>query len=352
MKIRSALSKLEPYHPGERKPGAIKLSSNENPRGCSPAAGEAIRKAIGEAHFYPDGSAKLLKDAVSRRFVVPPDWIILGNGSDEILTLIAASYINPGDRVLTGEHTFSQYAFATHLFDGAVTTVPMGDLRMDPDLFLDEIDGTVRVVFFCSPNNPTGLTISRHALERFMVAVPRDILVVMDHAYIEYQEDPGSCDALEHIREFPNLVVLRTFSKVHGLASLRVGFGIAHAERIQEMERARSPFNVNSMAQAAATAALSDKDFVHETLETNRRGKERLIALWQELNISWVPTEANFMMVAAPAGDGAAFARQLAGKGITVRALTSFGLPEHVRITIGTPDQLDTLERALRELLS
>ncbi|TVR67578.1 MAG: histidinol-phosphate transaminase [Spirochaetaceae bacterium] len=348
MKRRAALERMTPYHAGERRPGAVKLSSNENPRGCSPAAARAAIAAMEEAHIYPDGAARDLKALLAEETGMKPEEIILGNGSDEVLTFIAAAYINPGDRTLVGEHTFSQYRFATNLMDGIVETVPMPDLRMDPDRFLERISENVRALFLCSPNNPTGLAISGNELEHLLRKVPRETLVVMDHAYIDYQDDPAACDARQYIREYPNLVVLRTFSKIYGLAALRIGFGLAVPERIAEMERVRSPFNVSTIAQHAAMAALKDEPFVTSTLEDNRTGKARMIALFQELGLPHIPSQANFLTIAVPT-DAREFAREIANKGITVRPLNSFGLPQHIRITIGTPDQIELLEAAMRK---
>lgn len=345
---------MVPYTAGERRREAIKLSSNENPHGCSPAAAAALRTAIEEVNIYPDGAARDLKSRLARETGFPPDQLILGNGSDEILTFIAGTYLDPGDHALIGEHTFSQYAFATHLFDGVVRTVPMPDLRYDLEQFLNHLDEKVRMVFLCSPNNPTGLAITRDDLKGFLEEVPPEIIVVMDHAYMEYQDDPACSVAMEHIEAHPNLIVLRTFSKLHGLAAVRVGYGIAAAPRIAELERVRSPFNVNSLAQAAATASLDDNAFAAATLAANREGRVRMQTLFEELHLEPIPSQANFVMIRAPEmldRDAHTMAEQLANEGFTVRPLGSFGLPEHVRITVGTDEQITAFEQALRRVL-
>lgn len=355
---------MEPYTPGERRHGAIKLSSNENPRGCSPLAAHALRSAIDEAHIYPDGAARALKTAIADHIGTRPDQIILGNGSDEVLTFIAGTYLNPGDHVLIGEHTFSQYAFATRLFDGVVRTVPMLELRFEAEPFLDRIDASVRIVFLCSPNNPTGLSITRDTLKRFLERIPGEVLIVVDHAYIDYQDDESACDALWEIAAHKNLIILRTFSKLHGLAALRVGYGVSVPERIAELERVRSPFNVNTFAQFAATASLEDSAFLEETCTINRQGKARMGALLSDLGIEYLPSQANFITMRVPAmteierpnngssgGNAREFARRLVEEGITVRPLNSFGLPDYVRITIGTPEQISLLETALRRIV-
>ncbi len=342
---------MKPYTAGERRQGAIKLSSNENPRGCSPEAAAAIRESIAEVHIYPDGAARALKTALADTHGVTQDQIVLGNGSDEVMTMIAATYLNPGESVHVGEHTFSQYAFAARLFDGVVRHVPMPDLTFDPVRILPMIDRTVRLLFLCTPNNPTGLSISRADLERLLREVPRDVLVVVDHAYIDYQEDPQACDALEYIAQYPNLVALRTFSKAHGLAALRVGYGIAGSERIREIERVRSPFNVSTLGQNAAIASLEASAFVRESSELNRAGKQRMMELFRSLEIEFLPSQANFLTIRVT-GEAQEFAREIASRGITVRPLNSFGLPDQVRITIGTPEQIDLLENALRRILT
>lgn len=351
MRIRTELLNLQPYHAGERRADTTKLSSNENPLGCSPLAHTAVQQAIAEAHYYPDGSARDLCGAIAADNQCPVESIIPGNGSDEILTMAAATYLNPGDRVLIGAHTFSQYRFAATLFGATVHTVPMDDLHMNPRLFLRYMEEAVRVVFLCSPNNPTGLCISRDDFAAFMEAVPADTLVVLDHAYMEYQDDPAAVDGREFLDAYPNLLVLRTFSKVHGLANLRVGYGMAAPERIAEMQRVRSPFNVGGIAQAAATAALQDGAFVRKTIETNQAGRQRFEQLFTDLQVPWIATQANFMMVNVQR-DARIVAEEIARRGYTVRALGSFGLPRHLRITIGTPQQIDGLEPVLREVLA
>ncbi|SIQ95524.1 histidinol phosphate aminotransferase apoenzyme [Alkalispirochaeta americana] len=355
VKTRQILSDMPPYVPGARRPGAIKLSSNENPLGCSPAALEAIRQAATEAHIYPDGTALALKQALAEQAGLTPEEIILGNGSDEVLTLIAAAYINPGDCVLVGAHTFSQYAFAAKLFDGRVETVDMPDLAFDLERIADRLEEPggrqVRIVFLCSPNNPTGLTISQDDLKRFLERISSQILVVVDHAYLEFQEDPASCDARQYLKDHSNLIVLQTFSKLHGLAALRVGYGLADPGVIEALNRVRSPFNVNSLGQAAAIAALNDQDFIRTSLETNRQGKALMNALFERHKLAHTSSEGNFVTARFP-GEARFYANLLAEGGVTVRPLASFGLPQWLRITIGTPEQIATLEALLKPLLT
>ena len=346
---------MKPYHAGERRPGTIKLSSNENPLGCGPRARSAIVTALEDVHYYPDGGARELREAIAAVRGCRAEQIIPGNGSDEVLTLIAGTYLDPGDTVLVGEHTFSQYRFAATLFGATVRTVAMPGLRMDLDLFSRGMDEGVKIVFLCSPNTPTGLTITQADLLMFLESTPPHILVVVDHAYIEYQEADAGCDATALVDEYPNLVVLRTFSKIHGLANLRIGYGIADPGRIEELQRVRSPFNLGGIAQSAAVAALQDDDFLQQSLQVNLTGKQRLERTLSRMNISWLPSQANFVTFELPrerSDDAASVARHLAERGFTVRPLGSFGLPRHLRITVGTPEQLDQLEPILQDILT
>lgn len=347
---------MTPYVAGERRARALKLSSNENPLGPSPKAIEAVQTALKESHIYPDGAVTQLRSAIARHVNTDPSSILPGNGSDEVLTMVAGTYIDPGDYVLIGEHTFSQYAFAARLFDARIQWLPMPDLHIPPTTILDAIaesETPPRIVFLCTPNNPTGIAYTKGELETLLNGIPSETLVVIDHAYQEYANGPDVADATHLLRDYPNLIVLRTFSKIFGLATSRVGYGVAHPDRISEIERVRPPFNVNGWAQAAAIAALGDTEFVQRSLETNRRGLERITALLKSLNIDILPTEANFVCVPLPdsfSGDAKAAAEVIARNGVTVRALNSFGLPRHLRITIGTDEHIDVLEHGLREL--
>ncbi|MFW5826779.1 MAG: histidinol-phosphate transaminase [Alkalispirochaeta sp.] len=350
MKTRTAIESLNTYVPGERRVNTIKLASNENPHGCSPAVAHAVASAAKELHIYPDGAARDLVAAIADRFHTNPEGIVTGNGSDELLTLIAGTYIEPGDKVLIAEHTFSEYEFAARLYGGEIVSVPMPDLEIHPRDYLDYLDDSVKAVFLCSPNNPTGGTFSQWELEQFLAEVPSSVLVVVDHAYVEYQNHPEAARAEGLVGLYPNLIVLHTFSKVYGIAAVRLGFGLAQPERIEEIKRVRPPFSVNGVAQAAGIAALSDDEFVQHSFEQNRRGVARMQALCDELGLRHLPTQANFITVQVPI-DAKEAAEYIARRGITVRALTSFNLPDYLRITIGTSEQLDHLESILRDFV-
>jgi histidinol-phosphate aminotransferase len=349
MKTRRAIASLNTYIPGERRRDAIKLASNENPLGCSPAVATAVADAVAELHIYPDGGARELTAALADHHGVDSAQIITGNGSDELLTLIAATYVEEGDEVLIGEHTFSEYEYAGRLFGAAIVPVPMPDLQIRPVDYLDYVTPRTRVVFLCTPNNPTGLAFSQRELAEFLSQISPEILVVVDHAYSEYQRDPGAARAEEFVSQHSNLVVLHTFSKVHGIATVRLGYGIAQRERIDEIRRVRPPFSVNGVAQAAGIAALRDSEFVQHTLSVNDEGRRRMEALLDELGWAWLPTQANFIATRVPL-DARQAAAWIADRGVTVRALTGFGLPDYLRITIGTPEQIDILEPILRDL--
>lgn len=358
MKTRAAIAEIAPYVPGERRADALKLSSNENPLGCSPAVRAALANAADELHIYPDGGARELTAALAAHHGIDARQIMTGNGSDELLTLIAATYIEPGDPVLIGAHTFSQYEYATRLFGGTVVRVPMPRFAMEPARFADAAHelsqaGTPpRIIFLCTPNNPTGMVFSRSELVALLKRVGEDTLVVVDHAYSEYQDNasadaPVLADTL--VSHHPNLIVLHTFSKIHGIAALRLGYGIMDIERNVEISRVRPPFSVNRFAQVAGVAALGDHAFVDHTLAVNRRGMARMQAICDQLGFAWFPSHANFLTFEVPmaARDAAAF---IAQRGITVRALTSFGMPRHLRVTIGDTHHIDQLEPVLQEL--
>lgn len=341
---------MKAYHAGERRPGAIKLASNENPLGPSPLATHAAQTALAEAHIYPDGSLRELTAAVAAHLGVPGAALLFGNGSDEVLTIACGTYLTADHTVVVGAHTFSQYEFGARLFGAGVCVVPMPDLQLDLQAMSAAIDSRTRALFICSPNNPTGLLVAAADIRALLARVPTDVLVVVDHAYIEYSDLAEHADLTTLAVQYPNLLVLRTFSKIYGLATMRVGYGVAHPDRIAEMQRARLPFNVGGVAQAAAIAAIGDHAFVQQSLAVNRSGRPRLQSFFRSLGLETVETQGNFVCVRVP-GLAADAARWLGENGVTVRALGSFGLPHHLRVTIGTPAQLDFFEARFTEYL-
>jgi histidinol-phosphate aminotransferase len=259
VKARAVLERIQPYVPGERIPGGIKLASNENPFGPSPFAVEAITGVLDDLHFYPDGGMTRLRAALAHRWDVSPDMVIVGNGSDEILVMIAGAVIEPGTNAITAVHTFSQYTFTAQIFGADVRAAPMREGRFDLDAMADRIDDQTRIVYLCSPNNPTGTIIASGELSAFLERIPSHVLVVVDEAYGEYVTSPDYPDTIAMIEGGANLIRLRTFSKIYGLAALRVGYGIARSDIIGAVSRLRQPFNVGTIGQVAAAAALEDE---------------------------------------------------------------------------------------------
>ena len=351
MKPRAVLERIEPYNPGQRIPGGIKLASNENPFGPSPRAIEAVTGMLNELHFYPDGGMHQLRTALAREWDVSPEMVIAGNGSDEVLVMIAGAVIEPGTNAITAEHTFSQYAFSAQIFGADVRIARMRDGHFDLQAMADQIDDQTRIVFLCSPNNPTGTIIGARELAAFLERMPSHVLVVVDEAYGEYVTSTDYPNTIALIAGGANLIRLRTFSKVYGLAALRVGYGIARGEVIAAVSRLRQPFNVGTVGQVAAAAALADHEFVRRTLENNDREKERLCRFLDAHSLPYFPTEANFVCASFARPGARNVNEALHDERITVRPLVSFGMPDHMRISIGTPDEMDALYEALDRIL-
>ena len=348
MKLREDLADLPPYAAGKLKPGAIKLASNENPWGPSPLALEAIKAHLDRSHIYPDGGAQALKSALATHWNLSESQFTVGNGSDEVLSLLAGAYIRPSDNALIANHTFSEYQFSVRLFGGTLKKVPLTDYTFDLEAFSQAVDDKTRMVFLCNPNNPTGTYFRHEALERFLKKLSPEVLVVLDEAYAHYADAPDFPRSKQLLAQFPNLVVLRTFSKVYGLAALRVGYAVSSPAIARDLSVVRQPFNVGSLSQAAAQAALGDEEFLRHSLETNRSERDRLTReLGRSLRV--LPSQANFVAVHVKT-DAAVVFQALAEAGVTIRPLASFGLPDWVRITVGTPEQNDFLLKAWNQL--
>jgi len=351
MNAKPELNSLVPYVPGKKVAGAIKLASNENPLGSSPLAMEALRNAEESLSVYPDGAVAGLTSAIAEFLDVSPSQIVVGNGSDEVMMLTAAAYLRRGDTTITAEHTFSQYTFVSRLFGAEVTSAPMTNGTFNLSEIRSRIDSSTRAIFICNPNNPTGTYVGKAALTAFIERVPEDVLVVLDEAYHDFTDAPDFPDGVGLVRRFPNILVLRTFSKIYGLAGLRVGYGVTSAKIAANLQKVRQPFNSNSLAQAAATAALSDRDFVKESVSNNLRGRQSIYDLCEELDLFYYQTQANFVCINVEYDAEEIYARLVTG-GVTVRALGTFGLPTWIRVTIGTPEQNEVFARALRTALS
>ena len=350
MNIRECLIDLVPYTQGKTKMGAIKLSSNENPLGVSPKAREAIGLGLSKVCLYPDGSCAELKSALASRHSLLPGNFSVGNGSDEILLLIAGAYIEPGDNAITSEKTFSEYTFATKLFGGIIRYAPMQNGMFQLDLIASVIDSKTKIIFLCNPNNPTGTYFSNTALIEFVKKVPTNVLVVVDEAYIEYTDADDIPDSISIMKLYSNVIVLRTFSKIYGLAGLRVGYGISNPAVIFDLEKARAPFNVNSLSQLAAVAALNDDEFVKMSRKANNEGKVYLYASFERLGLTYYPTQSNFVLVFVNQDCTAAF-EKIMNLGVTVRPLKSFGINDAIRVTVGTAEQNEIFIRCLEKIL-
>lgn len=355
-----ALARLPVYQPGrpieevarELKidPAHIaKLASNENPLGPSPKAVAALRQVADQVHWYPDGNAFHLKERLAARLGVKPSNLILGNGSNEIIEFVGHALVGPGAEVVISQYCFAIYPIVTLLFGGQPVVVPARDYGHDLAAMSAAVTPQTRVVFVANPNNPTGTLAERAALLQLIDRVPAEVLLVIDEAYIDYLADP--VDLLPIIRsgERPNLVLLRTFSKIYGLAGLRLGYGIGHPAVIAAWERVRQPFNVNAAAQAAALAALGDDEHVERSRAVNRAGLIFWEGALRELGLEFVPSSANFVLVRV--GEGAGVFGELQRRGIIVRPMAGYALPEWIRISVGTEPENTRCRAELRAVL-
>lgn len=351
---------IAPYQPGKpiselaremglREENIVKLASNENPRGASPKAKEAMRVAIGEIGRYPDGNGFALKDALSKRFGLAPDRIILGNGSNDVLEMAARTFLTPGTSAVYSEHAFVVYALATQALGATGIVVPARDYGHDLEAMAKAVRGDTRVVFIANPNNPTGTWNGPEAVHAFLGKIPADVLVVLDEAYNEYLDPALRTDAARWCDEFPNLLVSRTFSKAYGLAGLRVGYGLANAQVIALMNRVRQPFNVSDIAQVAATAALSDEAFVEQSTLLNKKGMQMLTEGFLRMGLQWIPSHGNFVCVQV--GKGGEVFQKLLAQGVIVRPVAGYGLPEYLRVSIGTESENARFLAALASVL-
>lgn len=352
--LRKNLVALKPYVPGkpiealERELGiknASKIASNENPLGPSPKVIEAIEKAIGKLSRYPDGAAHNLTQALSKYLGTTPDRIMIGNGSNELLVILGQMVLNPGDEVLFAEPTFVVYSLVAQLFEAVPKIIPLKNDTHDLPAFANRLTSKTRLVFICNPNNPTGTFVPLLAVEAFLKICPPDVLVVLDEAYHEYVEEKTYFDSLKLLEQYPNLVVLRTFSKVFGLAGLRVGYGIAHPEIANLYQKTRQPFNINSLAMAGAEAALQDVSHIEKVITLNKAMREKIYDRLIHLGLKPVRSQANFVYFNIR--NAQSIYKQLLEKGVIVRPMGS----ESLRVTTGTLEEtnkfLDIFEAIL-----
>jgi histidinol-phosphate aminotransferase len=355
------IAAIVPYVPGkpieelERElhlaPGdSIKLASNENPLGPSPRAVEAARAALGQAHLYPDGAAWALRRALAERYSVSTAEVAVGAGSNELIDLLVRTFCGPNDEVLTSECTFLCYELSCRAAGVPLRTVPLRDFTYDLDALAEAVGPRSKLIFIANPNNPTGTYVGRAAFERFLDRLPARPILVMDEAYFEYVSAGDFPDGMRYRERRPQLVVLRTFSKVYGLAGLRIGYGIAPAEMVSYLDRVRTPFNTSAVAQVAALAALSDDEHVARSRDVNESGKTTLVAELRKMGVEVVPSQANFVLcrVRRPAAE---IFQELLRGGVIVRPMGAYGLLRHLRVTIGTAEQNRRFLAALRPLL-
>ncbi|HND59474.1 MAG TPA: histidinol-phosphate transaminase, partial [Thauera aminoaromatica] len=328
----------------------VKLASNENPLGMSARARDAAIAAIGEVSRYPDGGAFALKKALCERFGVKPEQLVIGNGSNDILELASQAFLAPGLSAVYSRHAFAVYPLATNARGARGIEVAAKNFGHDLDAMAAAIEPQTRVVFIANPNNPTGTFVPGAELEAFLAKVPRHVLVVLDEAYTEYLAPEQRYDSIAWLARFPNLLVSRTFSKAYGLAGLRVGYGIAHPEVADLMNRVRQPFNVSSVALAAAEAALGDDEFLARSAELNRRGMTQLVAAFRELGLEWIPSAGNF--VTFKVGDAIGVNQALLRQGVIVRPIAAYGMPHWLRVSIGLPEENARFIEALRQALA
>ena len=357
--INARVAGLTPYQPGKpieeltRELGisdVVKLASNENPRGPGPAVRAALERAATDLSRYPDGSGYRLKRALGAHLGVPPEQITLGNGSNDVLELAARVAISPGTEGIVDAHGFVVYPLAVAAAHGQLVTAPSRDWGHDLDAMLDRVTAATRIVFLANPNNPTGTWVRERALTAFLRAIPESIWVVLDEAYYEYVSEPDYPNGIRLLPSYPNLIVTRTFSKIHGLAGLRVGYSVSTAAFADLMNRIRQPFNTSSMGLAAAEAALGDRDFTATSRAMNDAGMLQLTGGLDALGIDRIPSIGNFVTfdcarVAMPVYEA------LLARGIIVRPVANYGMPNHLRASIGRPEENERLLQALREVM-
>lgn len=355
---------LQPYQPGkpleelEREYGisqAVKLASNENPLGPSPAALQVIQAQLAELARYPDGNGFALKTALAEKHNLTIEQITLGNGSNDILELLARAFVTPENNIIFSQHAFAVYPIVTQAVGAKAKITEARDWGYDLDAILAAIDDKTRLIFIANPNNPTGTWLTHHQLEQFLSRVPPHVIVVLDEAYYEYASTPAMGasdypDGMQWLNEHASLVVTRTFSKAYGLAGLRVGYSVSNAEIADVLNRVRQPFNVNSLALAAAEAALQDHEHLKKGLACNVAGMQQFTHAFADFGLKYIPSIGNFVCVKV--GDAASIYELLLREGVIVRPVANYGMPEFLRITIGTTQENERCIAALQKVMS
>jgi histidinol-phosphate aminotransferase len=326
----------------------VKLASNENPLGPSPIAVKAMQEALLKANFYPDGGGYHLRVGIAQKFGLNIDNVMLGNGSNEIIEFLGHAFLQPGDNIVTAEHAFVVYKIMAKLFGAETVGVPDPNLTHDLPGMAAAINDRTKLVYIGNPNNPTGTMVGEEELDRFIERVPESIVIALDEAYYEFLPKPP--DTLKYLKDRPNVIVLRTFSKIQGLAGLRIGYGLAHPDLIRLLQKTRQPFNVNSIAQIGALAGLQDDEHQAKTREVTRQGREFVEGEFRKRDLEYVPSVANFVLVKV--GKGQEVFRRLLQRGMIVRAMDEYKLPEWIRVSVGTPEQNRRFFEDLDQVLS
>jgi histidinol-phosphate aminotransferase len=327
----------------------IKVASNENPFGPSPLAMEAMKKALPSLSLYPDGNAFYLKKKLAEKLGVETSNVILGNGSNEIIEFVAHALLEPGADVVVSQYCFAIYPIVAKMFGAKVITVPAKEYGHDLRAMLKAITPSTRIIFVANPNNPTGTLASREEIIHFVNEVPENVLLVLDEAYIEFLEDPVDFISLIRLGVRPNLVLMRTFSKIYGLAGLRIGYGIASTEIVAALEKIRQPFNANLLAQVAALAALDDNEHIHKTRENNFAGLNFFARAFRAMKLEYVPSYANFIL--AKVGNGQRVFDAMQREGVITRPMGGYLLPEWIRISVGSPAENERSLKTLKKVL-
>lgn len=356
---KPGVQNLAPYVPGkpteelQRELGLdriVKLASNENPLGASPAVAGAMQNLWHDIARYPDGNGFQLKQALSKKFEIDPECITLGNGSNDVLELVAKAFVDNGEEVVFSEHAFAVYPIVTQAVGGKAVVVPAKDYGHDLAAMASAVTERTKVMFVANPNNPTGTWNNRDAVVNLLETVPPQVVVVLDEAYFEYVSEADYPNGLELLSRFPNLVVTRTFSKIFGLASLRVGYGFASAEITDVLNRVRQPFNVNSYAQVAAVASLKDRDFLSRSRKLNDEGLIYLANGFRDIGLEYIPSVGNFITFMV--NNAERVYDDLLHKGVIVRPVAGYGIPDGLRVTVGTVGENRVFLKALKDVLA
>lgn len=357
--VRKGILDLKPYIPGKpieevkRKLGlkeVVKLASNETSIGPSLLAVEAIKKEIENIHLYPEASSRALREKLAHKLKLDKEMLIVGNGADNIIGLIGMAFINEGDEVITGKITFPAYETITKIMGGKLISIKLKDFSFDLEKIIQRMNEKTKIIFLCNPNNPTGTIVTKGEVASFMKKIPQDVIVIFDEAYYDYVEDKNYPNSLSYVLEKKNVIIVRTFSKIAGIAGLRIGYGIAKLELASYLRRVVSPFPTNRLAQVAALASLDDEEHYKKVLKINQEGKKYFYKELKELGLFYVPTEANFIFIDLKENSGAIF-EKLLKKGIIVRPGKTWGCPDFIRVTIGTDYENQKFIQALKDVL-